>query len=64
MKFAESGDATILGQRRHCPTPRERCKMLIATDYARKMALDLMRLIASVIRAIDPNNKASRIVPR
>ena len=57
MKFAESGDATILGRAPLSQT-EEKAKMLIATDYARKMALDM--------RMIDPNaeddrnNKASR----
>ena len=56
MKFAESGDATILGRAPLSET-EEKAKMLIATDYARKMALDM--------RMIDPeygddlNNKAS-----
>ena len=46
MKFAESGDATILGRAPLSET-EEKAKMLIATDYARKMALDM--------RMIDPN---------
>lgn len=44
MKFAESGDATILGRAPLSET-EEKAKMLIATDYARKMALD-MRMIS------------------
>lgn len=45
MKFAKSGNATLLG--RGPLTPREeKAKMLIATDYARKMSLD-MRMISS-----------------
>jgi len=55
MKFAESGDATILGRAPLSQT-EERAKMLIATDYARKMALD-MRMIGPY--EDDPNNKAS-----
>ena len=56
MKFAESGDATILGRAPLSET-EEKAKMLIATDYARKMALD-MRMIDP--NAEDgPNNKAS-----
>ena len=43
VQFAKSGDATLLGR-----LPRsereEKAKMLIATDYARKMSLD-MRMI-------------------
>ncbi|PXV56878.1 helicase-like protein [Dysgonomonas alginatilytica] len=56
MKFAETGDATILG-REKLTEKEERAKMLIATDYARKMSLDM--------RMIDPaygdhiDNKAS-----
>ena len=56
MQFAKTGDATILGRSKLSDT-EEKAKMLIATDYARKMALDM--------RLIDPNyddhadNKAS-----
>lgn len=56
MKFAETGDATLLG-REKLSDREERAKMLIATDYARKMSLDM--------RLIDPaygdhiDNKAS-----
>lgn len=56
MQFAKTGDATLLGRMPLSET-EEKAKMLIATDYARKMALD--------IRMIDPNyedhpdNKAS-----
>lgn len=56
MRFAESGDATILGRAPLSET-EEKAKMLIATDYARKMALD-MRMIAPEY-GDDPNNKAS-----
>ena len=56
MKFAESGDATTLGRAPLSDT-EEKAKMLIATDYARKMALD-MRMIDSSYED-DPNNKAS-----
>ena len=56
MKFAESGDATILGRAPLSET-EEKAKMLIATDYARKMALD-MRMIDSNAED-EPNNKAS-----
>ena len=56
MEFAKTGDATLLGRGKLSET-EEKAKMLIATDYARKMALDM--------RMIDPNyedhpdNKAS-----
>ena len=56
IKFAESGDATILGRAPLSDT-EEKAKMLIATDYARKMALDLRLIDPSY--GDDPNNKAS-----
>lgn len=56
MDFAKSGDATILGRGPLSET-EEKAKMLIATDYARKMALD-MRMIDPSYED-DPNNKAS-----
>ena len=57
MEFAESGDATILGRLPLSET-EEKAKMLIATDYARKMALD-MRMIDPELYEDDPGNKAS-----
>lgn len=56
MEFAKSGDATILGREPLSET-EEKAKMLIATDFARKMALD-MRMISPTYED-DPNNKAS-----
>ena len=56
MKFAETGDATILGRGPLSET-EEKAKMLIATDYARKMALD-MRMIDPSYED-HPDNKAS-----
>ena len=56
MEFAKSGDARILGRAPLSDT-EEKAKMLIATDYARKMALD-MRMVAPSYED-DPNNKAS-----
>ncbi len=56
MEFAKSGDATILGREALSET-EEKAKMLIATDYARKMALD-MRMISPAYED-DPDNKAS-----
>ena len=56
IEFAKTGNATVLG-RPPLNEKEEKAKMLIATDYARKMALDM--------RMIDPNyedhpdNKAS-----
>ena len=57
MKFAESGDATILGRAPLSET-EEKAKMLIATDYARKMALD-MRMIDRGLYDDHIDNKAS-----
>ena len=58
MQFAQSGDATILGRDKLSET-EEKAKMLIATDYARKMALD-MRLIDPDLYEDHSDNKASR----
>lgn len=44
MEFAKTGDATLLG-RAPLSENEEKAKMLIATDYARKMSLD-MRMIS------------------
>ncbi|EKU88730.1 N-6 DNA methylase [Bacteroides oleiciplenus] len=57
MEFARTGDATILG-REKLSDSEEKAKMLIATDYARKMALD-MRMIAPDKYEDHPDNKAS-----
>lgn len=57
MQFAQSGDATLLGRAPLSET-EEKAKMLIATDYARKMALDL-RMISSCFDD-HPDNKASQ----
>ncbi|OPC21578.1 DNA methylase [Elizabethkingia meningoseptica] len=56
MQFAKSGDATLLGRAPLSPT-EEKAKMLIATDYARKMSLD-MRMVSGVYDD-HPDNKAS-----
>ena len=56
MEFAKTGDATILGRPPLSET-EEKAKMLIATDYARKMALD-MRMIDPTCED-HPDNKAS-----
>jgi N12 class adenine-specific DNA methylase len=57
MEFAQNGDATLLGRPKLSPN-EEKAKMLIATDYARKMSLD-MRMISSRYQD-HPDNKASR----
>lgn len=56
MAFAKSGDATILG-RAPLTESEEKAKMLIATDYARKMSLDMRMIDSSYTDHID--NKAS-----
>ena len=57
MEFAKSGDATLLG-RAPLSESEERAKMLIATDYARKMSLDL-RMIDENAYSDHIDNKAS-----
>ncbi len=52
VAFAKNGDATILG-RAPLSEKEEKAKMLIATDYARKMSLDL--------RMIDKNKYEDHI---
>lgn len=54
MAFAKSGDATLLGRPPLSPS-EEKAKMLIATDYARKMSLD-MRMISGAYED-HPDNK-------
>ncbi|ALR32440.1 DNA methylase [Chryseobacterium sp. IHB B 17019] len=55
-EFAKTGNARLLGRAPLSPT-EEKAKMLIATDYARKMSLD-MRLISP--HYVDhPDNKSS-----
>ena len=56
MQFAQSGDATILGRAPLSET-EDKAKMLIATDYARKMALDMRLIDPSYDDHVD--NKAS-----
>lgn len=57
MEFAKTGNATVLG-REPLSDSEEKAKMLIATDYARKMSLD-MRLIDPVKYGDHVDNKAS-----
>lgn len=56
LEFAETGDATLLG-REPLEKHEETAKMLIATNYAKKMSLD-MRLIDPHYED-HPDNKAS-----
>ena len=57
MQFAKSGNATVLG-RPPLSKKEEKAKMLIATNYARKMSLD-MRMIDSDKYDDHIDNKAS-----
>ena len=57
MEFAKTGNATILG-REPLTESEGKAKMLIATDYARKMSLD-MRLIDPAKYSDHVDNKAS-----
>lgn len=56
MQFAKTGNATLLG-REPLSQREEKAKMLIATDYARKMSLD-MRMVSDIYED-HPDNKAS-----
>lgn len=56
MEFAKTGDATLLG-RAPLSEKEEKAKMLIATDYARKMSLDMRMINPHYDDHID--NKAS-----
>ncbi len=56
MAFAQTGDATLLGRPPLSPS-EETAKMLIATNYARKMSLDMRMIDPSYEDHID--NKAS-----
>ena len=51
MEFAKSGDATIL-ERTPLSESEEMAKMLIATDYARKMSLDLRMIDENLIKTL------------
>ncbi|MBS1503604.1 MAG: DNA methylase, partial [Bacteroidetes bacterium] len=55
MMFAKTGDATLLG-RHKLDGDEQTAKMLIATNYAKKMAVD-MRLIDEKLYGDEPENK-------
>ena len=59
VEFAKTGKGEILG-RAPLSEKEEKAKMLIATDYARKMSLD-MRLIDPVAYGDHVDNKASHV---
>lgn len=56
MEFAKTGNATLLGRPPLSPS-EEKAKMFIATDYARKMSLD-MRMVSRTYED-HPDSKAS-----
>ncbi|MFH6936047.1 Eco57I restriction-modification methylase domain-containing protein [Flavobacterium sp. FlaQc-30] len=56
MEFAKTGNAELLGRPKLSPS-EEKAKMLIATDFARKMSLD-MRMVSASYKD-HPDNKAS-----
>ena len=58
VRFAHSGEWSDLGLEAPAPEHMDKAKMLIATNVARKMALD-MRLLGGQF-SDDPANKASR----
>lgn len=62
VAFAQSGDATLLG-RAPLSEREEAAKMLIATNYAKKMALDL-RLVDARTYEDHPGNKLSACARR
>lgn len=57
MQFAKTGDATLIG-RAPLTAEEDKGRMLIATNYAKKMAAD-MRLIDSDIYTDHPDSKVS-----
>ncbi|MGY4539961.1 N12 class adenine-specific DNA methylase [Mucilaginibacter sp. UYNi724] len=57
MKFAKTGDATLIG-RQPLTATEDLGRMLIATNYAKKMAVD-MRLISDSRYGDHPGNKVS-----
>ncbi|SDH30071.1 helicase-related protein [Mucilaginibacter gossypii] len=57
MKFAKTGDATLIG-RRPLTKDEDKGRMLIATNYAKKMAVD-MRLIDPEKFGDHPGNKVN-----
>ncbi|OJX87363.1 MAG: DNA methylase [Paludibacter sp. 47-17] len=59
VEFAKTGNAELLG-RAPLSESEEKAKMLIATDYARKMSLD-MRLIDPIKYDDNVDNKASHV---
>lgn len=59
VEFAKTGKGEVLG-REPLSEKEEKAKMLIATDYARKMSLD-MRLIDPVKYGDHTDNKASHV---
>ncbi|WP_240049288.1 helicase-related protein [Mucilaginibacter psychrotolerans] len=57
MQFAKTGDATVIG-RRPLTADEDKGRMLIATNYAKKMAVD-MRLVNPEKYGDNPGNKVN-----
>lgn len=57
MQFAKTGNGELIGRRRLTPE-EDKGRMLIATNYAKKMAAD-MRLINDTVYSDHPNNKVN-----
>lgn len=57
MQFAKTGNGELIGRRRMTPE-EDKGRMLIATNYAKKMAAD-MRLINDAVYSDHPNNKVN-----
>ena len=57
MEFAKTGDGTLIGRGKLSPE-EDKGRMLIATNYAKKMATD-MRLISEYLYEDHPNNKVN-----
>lgn len=57
MQFAKTGDATLIG-RRQLTAKEDKGRMLIATNYAKKMAVD-MRLVDPQKYGDHPDNKVN-----
>ncbi|SFQ30556.1 helicase-related protein [Parafilimonas terrae] len=57
MQFAKTGNGELIGRRRLTPE-EDKGRMLIATNYAKKMAAD-MRLINDAVYSDHPDNKVN-----
>lgn len=57
MRFAETGDGTLIGRGKLSPE-EDKGRMLIATNYAKKMSAD-MRLVSDYVYEDHPNHKVN-----